>query len=163
MICLRICSQVTLSIDDMKILSESHKKSLATSNKKDYVSSVSYFEDKKTSNVIISLMKLSDESELIDGLHNNQIYEYKDSISMWLGDYGYYLYKTKDFEKCIIITSYVILTGPKFSWAFLVKADALYDSGRIIESKPVYIEFINLMKEKGYENVIPSRIYERIK
>jgi hypothetical protein len=54
-------------------------------------------------------------------------------------------------------------TYPTLSGPYLQKGDALFDFKKPKEAKSAYLTYIQLMKEKGKEKNIPSRVLDRIK
>ncbi len=152
-----------VTIKDLNILSVQHKIALKASGTRDYSKSVLAFEDKKTQRIISKLSEMPDETTLISSMKSvSQPDSYRDSIGIWLADYSYYLYKINLLEKSITVASCVNRICPENSWAFLVKGDALYELGKIIDAKIAYKIFIQLMTDKGYQNIIPKRILERV-
>jgi tetratricopeptide (TPR) repeat protein len=141
------------------ILLPFHK--VLSSEKNNYNEAVLFFKEKEVSGVISAIIDFNNEDAFDKMLDNNRISEYKDSIGMWLADYGYYLYKIGSLQECIKITSNINEVVPQNSWAFFIRADATYDSGNPIEAKRYYGKFIELMKEKGDEKLIPKRVIER--
>jgi hypothetical protein len=151
-----------VTMKDLDQLSMQHKNASKFSRIKNYSQAVLAFEDKTTQSFISNLSEIPDEAALISSMKSiPQSSLYQDSLGMWLADYSYYLYKINSLDKSIIIASCVNRICPKNSWAFMVKGNALYDSGKIIDAKVAYKEFIRLMTNKGHQDIIPKRILER--
>jgi tetratricopeptide (TPR) repeat protein len=163
LLCLSInyCLYSQITVGDVKELSLAHKKSLNYSNLRDYLNASNCYTAK--SKLIDELANCNSENDFSIKLSSNNLIEYKDSIGMWLADFGYYHLKAKDYNLAIGYCKIVNVINPLNSWAFLVRADATYDLGNPIEAIIYYREFIELMKKKGNENIIPKRVIERAK
>jgi hypothetical protein len=92
---------------------------------------------------------------------DNYSTEYKDSFALYMGNYGYYLYKADSLEKSIRINEWLNRTFPHLAGPYLQRADALYDQGKKADAKPVYILYMERMKEKNKEKNIPQRVLDR--
>jgi tetratricopeptide (TPR) repeat protein len=92
---------------------------------------------------------------------DNYAMEYKDSFGLFMGNYGYYLYKADSLEKSIQINEWLNHTFPHLAGPYLQRADALFDQGKTADAKPVYKLYIERMKEKNKEKSIPQRVFDR--
>jgi tetratricopeptide (TPR) repeat protein len=75
-------------------------------------------------------------------------------------DYGFFLEQIAD-PRAIEILSRTVVLDPGRAAAFLNLADALWKAGKRAEAAANYREYARLMKAKGYEKQIPSRVTER--
>jgi hypothetical protein len=75
-------------------------------------------------------------------------------------DYGFFLEQSSD-PRAVGILSRTIILDPGRAVAFLNLADALWKAGKRTEAAADYREYARLMKEKGVEKMIPSRVMER--
>jgi tetratricopeptide (TPR) repeat protein len=87
----------------------------------------------------------------------------KQKFKLWLGDYGLFLYKAKDYEASIIINSYLNKMIPYLPGPYLQLGDTYYDMGKKAEAKETYKTYAKLMKEQKRDKLIPKRVKERIK
>ncbi len=80
-----------------------------------------------------------------------------------LNNTAYYLQKIGCNDCAIEVLEQLIKIAPKRIVAYLNLADAYWeieDKDKAIEN---YNKYVELMKEKGWENKIPKRVYERVK
>ena len=77
-----------------------------------------------------------------------------------LNDYGFFLEQSSD-SRAAEILSITVALDPERTVAFLNLADALWKAGRKAEAAVNYREYARLMKAKGFEKQIPSRVTER--
>jgi tetratricopeptide (TPR) repeat protein len=98
--------------------------------------------------------ELADTSTLIWNLKN---------FKLWLGDYGLFLYKAKDYEASITINSYLNKVMPLLAGPYLQLGDTYYDMGKKAEAVEPYKKYAKEMKEQKKDKLIPKRVKERIK
>jgi hypothetical protein len=147
----------------LEILARANTLSLLAGNKKDYRSAIQYFQEAMEYYSLENLRNATDETSLNLIFEDNYLEEYKDSFGLWMGNYGYYLYKGDSLQSSVELNEWINQTYPQLSGPYLQKADALYDLKKPKEAKSAYITYSQLMKEKGKEKNIPSRVLDRIK
>ena len=75
-------------------------------------------------------------------------------------DYGFFLEQIAD-PRAVELLSRTVVLDPGRAAAFLNLADALWKAGKHVEAAADYREYARMMKAKGYEKQIPSRVAER--
>ena len=86
-------------------------------------------------------------------------------MKLWLGDYGLFLYKAKDYEASIQINSYLTKLFPTWANPYLQLGDAYYDkAGKMTaDADEAYRNYSQIMQELKKKKLIPKRVNERIK
>lgn len=94
---------------------------------------------------------------LIKGLNIN-----KENI-IFYNDKAYYLEQSKLYTESIYLLKKIIKNFPNRTVAYINIGDAYWNSQNKEKAKDAYKIYIEQMKEKGKEQKIPKRIFERIK
>lgn len=92
----------------------------------------------------------------------NMVWE-KDKTQLWLGDYGLFLYRNKNYEKSVEINKYINMILPELAGPYLQLGDSYYDTGNKKMAKETYQKYIALKKSQKKEKEIPKRVKERVK
>lgn len=146
-----------------QILSKANELAMVSSKNKDYPKAVKYVETALGYYSLLSFTEPADEETLNEVFEDQYMTSYKDSFGLWMGNYGYFLYRADSLEKSIDINAKLNNTYPKLSGPYLQHADALYDLNKKSLAKQVYLRYMTLMKEKGKEKSVPERVHERVK
>ena len=147
----------------LQILSKANEVALASSKNKNHGEASRLMEVALDYYVIYVFTEPTDEVGLNAAFEDQYLVEYKDSFGLWMGNYGYFLYKSDSLQKSIDVNLKLNQTYPHLSGPYLQRGDALYDQGKKTQAKPVYLHYMKLMKEKGKEKSIPERVSERVK
>lgn len=75
-------------------------------------------------------------------------------------DYGFFLEQSSN-PRAVEILSRTVVLDPGRAVAFLNLADALWKASKRADAAATYREYARLMKAKGFEKQIPSRVVER--
>ena len=145
----------------MEILSKANEMGLISFKEKNYSKSVGYIQDALEYYTLSNYTNASTEFDIINAFENSYLSEYRDSFGLWMGNYGYFLYKADSLEKSIETNAWLNKVYPQLSGPYLQRGDALYDLNRQKEAIPIYLQYIALMKEKGKEKSIPERAIKR--
>jgi hypothetical protein len=119
---------------------------------------------------LLSDVFLTDQAALLLGMKSRDQYGKAgcaaylpfDEFIVILNDYGFFLEQSSD-PRAVEILSIAVALDPERTVAFLNLADALWGEGRKTEAAVNYREYARLMKAKGFEKQIPSRVTERSK
>lgn len=147
----------------LEILARANTLSLLAGNKKDYPKAIQYFQEALEYYSLENLRNAADATSLTLIFEDTYLEEYKDSFGLWMGNYGYYLYKGDSLDQSVELNDWLNQTYPTLSGPYLQKGDALFDFKKPKEAKSAYLTYIQLMKKKGKEKNIPSRVLDRIK
>lgn len=147
----------------MTILSKANELGVKASNNHQYKEAVTYMEEAMVYYALEAFTSAPDDETISLTFEDHYVPEYKDSFGLWMANYGYFLYKADSLEQSIGQNTWLTKTYPELSGPYLQLGDALYDLKRNKEAKPIYLIYIQLMKEKGKEKNIPQRVHDRVK
>lgn len=145
------------------ILSRANELGVHASNEHRYKEAVQYMDDAMGYYTLEEFGNAPDDETISLSFEDHYVPEYKDSFGLWMANYGYFLYKADSLERSIGQNTWLTKTYPELSGPYLQLGDALFDLKRNKEARPVYLRYIQLMKEKGKEKNIPQRVHDRVK
>ncbi len=82
---------------------------------------------------------------------------------LWLGDYGLFLCRDKQFEKSIEVNKYLTMIFPDLTGPYLQLGDTYFEAEEKTLAKETYQKYISLKKAQKKEKDIPNRVKERVK
>jgi len=141
----------------MKILFKAHDIGMKFYQEKDYKNAAAIM-DTAYEYWVWGFKSYDDLNELLMGVEN---YTPEKFIGV-LADYGLFLLKAENYEKCIAVNSDANMLAPDMSGPFLQLADAYYKLGKKPEAKTAYKKYQELMIKEGKEAKIPERVGQRI-
>lgn len=80
----------------------------------------------------------------------------------WIGDYGLFLYRSKDLDASEIINKYLTTVLPEVAGPYLQLGDTYYEKKEIAKAKSTYSTYKSLMVRQGKKSSIPKRVEGRI-
>jgi tetratricopeptide (TPR) repeat protein len=150
----------------ISLLKCAHEKALKFFNEQKYDSAVAYMDMAldfyPNSNYVSFNDKTAFDTQMSDSATWQQPWT-MDHATLWLGDYGLFLYKAKKYAASIEFNSYLNMILPEMAGPFLQLGDSYYDSGKKAEAKTAYKKYSDLKKAQKKEKDIPKRIKERMK
>jgi hypothetical protein len=147
----------------LQILSKANKVGLSFSDNKMYSDAALVMEYALDYYGLYAFTEPEDEAGIKKGFEDEYLTEYTDSFGLWMGNYGYFLYKADSLQKSIEVNRKTNKTYPNLSGPYLQRGDALFDLGKKTEAKPIYMKYMALMRQKGKADGIPQRVYDRVK
>ncbi|HBS86489.1 MAG: hypothetical protein A2W91_19930 [Bacteroidetes bacterium GWF2_38_335] len=141
----------------MRLLFKAHEIGMKFYQEKDYKNAAAIM-DTAYEYWYWELKSIDDLNNLLDGVENYT----PEKFTGVLADYGLFLLKAENHEKCITVNTLVNNLMPALSGPYLQLADACYKLGKKTEAKVAYNKYKELMIKEGKEAKIPERVGQRI-
>jgi tetratricopeptide (TPR) repeat protein len=74
-----------------------------------------------------------------------------------VNDWGYYLWKAKDYPKAQMLLEAVIRLNPERAVAYLNLGDVRWDMGKMVEAKQAYIEYAKRVDQRRWPKYLKNR------
>lgn len=147
------------------ILEKCHERALSFYKEKELDSAIAYMElgldYYPNSNYLGAKSKEEFESNKSEYAYNMAWTPEQEKL--WLGDYGLFLCRNKQFEKSIEVNKYLTMIFPDLAGPYLQLGDSYFEASEKILAKETYQKYISLKKQQKKEKDIPKRVHDRVK